>query len=142
MWRALTHLPSSLAALLTQLLLLRQEHRYQAELLEEQNLLIRDLIVKVTTQPSQIPMTSPLPRSAETSATLPSPSTPSSSRPLRPPPSTRIRTERDVTHLTRADIQAEQLRKAALDLHPHRERRETQASDVLPPPPPPIIPLP
>ncbi len=167
MWHALTQLPSLISACLDHLRLLGWVQQQSLLLQQEQNLLLRELIVKVTTQPAHTPEAIEIPRPSfdpawtrPLTADSPPPLPSTATSPPRPPAASpgpgaphsqrrllhRVLTDKDIIRNTRSTIAQTQFEEAARRLHPHRDAEilppSPAGSPALPPLPPPIGPLP
>lgn len=122
MWRVLIQLPSLISEIIGRLRTLSYLQEQQLLLTQETNLLLREMIVKVTTQAVETPA----------AVTLDKPSIPvavdlaAHAKVVKPP--YRIRTERDIIRNTPATIAEEQFRQKGLEQFPHRQ------GEMLPPP--------
>jgi len=131
MWRVLIQLPSLLVACADQLRTISYLLQQSLLLQQETNGLLRELIVKVTTQAVETPaaVTLPMPTSVLPASTAASAAAPQVRK-------RRVLTDRDIVRNTRVTIAADQMQAAALREHPHRQ------GEILPSPPPPIGGLP
>jgi len=112
-WRVLIQLPSLISEIIGRLRTLSYLQEQQLLLTQETNLLLREMIVKVTTQPAE---TAP-------SVMLDKPVAPvavdlAAHAKVKP---YRIRTERDIVRNTPATIAEEQFKQRAAELYPHRQ---------------------
>lgn len=139
MWRVLIQLPSLIAEVIGHLRTLSYLHQQGLLLQQETNLLLRELMVKVTTQPSE----------TKPAVTLDKPPAPTvNDLPLRKrrdgqyvgdgQPSRKL-TERDIVRNTRTSIASDQFEAEGRRQFPHRDQLPTsphQAPDPQHPTPP------
>lgn len=133
MWRGLTQLPSLITACLD-VLQTANWHQEQSLLLQQEtNQLLRELIVKVTTQKVETPEAEKLPLpSSTTSAPRNEPAWPARELPVPASVSQKrphVLTEHDIRRNSRSTIAEEQFTEKAKALYPHRQ------GEVLPSPP-------
>ena len=130
MWRVLIQLPSLVAECLGHLRTISYLLQQSLLLQQETNGLLRELMIKVTTQPAETPA----------AVTLPMPETPSFTPPLtqrekRPAGSyvgdgkkSRVLTEHDISRQTRSSTAQEQFRQEGLKQYPHRQGEQLPTS--------------
>jgi len=129
-WRVLIQLPSLISGCFEQLRTINYLLQQSLLLQQETNLLLREMIVKVTTQAVETAPAARLPMPGSTTAV-------SAVRPAVGPDrlrdvdaaKPRVRTERDIIRNNRASIAEEQFKQQAKTLYPHRE------GEILPSPP-------
>ena len=140
MWRVLTQLPTLISEIIGHLRTLSYLTQQMLLLQQETNQLLRELIVKVTTQPAEtlpaVILTKP-PDPPLTPSLLPK------TRQSPAPVGYRIRTERDITRNTRSTIAADQFEAESRKQFPHRvlppdalptSPRQSPTPDTLPRP--------
>ena len=126
MWRVLIQLPSLVAECLGHLRTISYLLQQSLLLQQETNGLLRELMIKVTTQPAETPV----------AVTLNAPMQPPETRlPQKARGSSvgdgskrRILTEHDITHQTRSSTAQEQFRQEGLKQYPHRQGEQLPTS--------------
>lgn len=116
MWRVLIQLPSLISELITLLRTLSWLSQQSLLIQQETNLLLRELIVKVTTQPAETPEAAKLDLPTHTD-----PLATPRAKAKTPDKPYRVRTEHDIIRNTRSSIAAEQFRQEGLQRFPHRQ---------------------
>lgn len=133
MWRALTQRPSVISECLSQLRTINYLTQQSVLIQQETNLLLRELIVKVTTQPAETPeaVHLSLSEASNSQSTVEQPlgHSANDARVSAAAKPHRVRTERDIVRNTRSSIAADQFQQQAKARYPHRE------GEVLPSPP-------
>ena len=113
MWRVLTQLPTLISEVIGHLRTISYLTQQSLLLQQETNSLLREMIVKVTTQPAETPTAVTLDQTVPVDL-----GAPRAAKIAKVP--YRIRTERDITRNTRASIAEEQFRQKGLQEYPHR----------------------
>jgi len=122
-WRVLIQLPSLISELIGHLRTISYLTQQSLLLQQETNGLLRELMIKVTTQPAETPHAVVLPIPQETSSPTLAPPPLMSRR----GPSTddgqkrRILTEHDISRQTRSTMAQEQFRTEGVKQYPHRQ---------------------
>jgi hypothetical protein len=126
-WRVLIQLPSLISECVGLLRTINFLLQQSLLLQQETNLLTRELIVKVTTQPAETPPAVTLdPQQAPTPAPTPLPF--GRARQAADAKPRRVLTEHDISHQTRSTAAQEQFRQDALKQFPHRKGEQLPSS--------------
>ena len=126
MWRVLIQLPSLISEVIGHLRTISFLTQQSVLLQQESNLLLREMIVKITTQPAETPE----------AATLTAPQPIDLTRTRQPAEKKhRKLTEHDIVRNTRTSIAEEQFKARAAELYPHRQGEQLPTSPHLTPGP-------
>jgi len=121
-WRGLTQLPSLITGCFDQLRTISYLLQQSLLLQQETNLLLRELIVKVTTQAVETAPATRLTMPSLTAASLPAPAAGAPlSQPSAAAAKSRILTERDIIRNSRSSIAKDQFDAKGKVLYPHRQ---------------------
>lgn len=130
MWRVLIQLPTLISEVIGHLRTISFLTQQSVLLQQETNLLLRELIVKVTTQPADTPEAVRLDESWKEPAQPPIADLAKLGRTRQPreekPP--RVLTEHDIIRNTRTTIAEEQFKQRAAELYPHRKGEQLPTS--------------
>lgn len=128
MWRVLIQLPTLISEVIGHLRTISFLTQQSVLLQQETNLLLRELIVKVTTQPADTPEAVRLDESWKEPAQPPIADLTKLRRQPPAPRPPRVLTEHDIIRNTPRTIAEEQFKQRAAELFPHRKGEQLPTS--------------